>query len=94
MGQEHNVLVGGGHISSNLIFDIFACRVRMYTLLSGLYKYMFRRDEYCILILGLDNAGKTVCSSACLVGEEREPSPLPHYLVWFHVSCSNFQGAR
>ncbi|XP_020837267.1 ADP-ribosylation factor-related protein 1 isoform X1 [Phascolarctos cinereus] len=34
-------------------------RSRMYTLLSGLYKYMFRRDEYCILILGLDNAGKT-----------------------------------
>lgn len=33
---------------------------RMYTLLSGLYKYMFRKDEYCILILGLDNAGKTV----------------------------------
>jgi len=32
----------------------------MYTLLSGLYKYMFQRDEYCILILGLDNAGKTV----------------------------------
>uniref|UniRef100_A0A8C9F1R6 ADP-ribosylation factor-related protein 1 n=1 Tax=Pavo cristatus TaxID=9049 RepID=A0A8C9F1R6_PAVCR len=31
----------------------------MYTLLSGLYKYMFQRDEYCILILGLDNAGKT-----------------------------------
>uniref|UniRef100_A0A8B9FJ58 ADP-ribosylation factor-related protein 1 n=1 Tax=Amazona collaria TaxID=241587 RepID=A0A8B9FJ58_9PSIT len=32
---------------------------RMYTLLSGLYKYMFQRDEYCVLILGLDNAGKT-----------------------------------
>lgn len=32
----------------------------MYTLLSGLYKYMFQRDEYCVLILGLDNAGKTV----------------------------------
>ncbi|XP_063028498.1 ADP-ribosylation factor-related protein 1 isoform X2 [Melospiza melodia melodia] len=31
----------------------------MYTLLSGLYKYMFQRDEYCVLILGLDNAGKT-----------------------------------
>ncbi|XP_040600935.1 ADP-ribosylation factor-related protein 1-like [Mesocricetus auratus] len=29
----------------------------MYTLLSGLY--MFQKDEYCILILGLDNAGKT-----------------------------------
>ncbi|CAG6020504.1 unnamed protein product [Menidia menidia] len=33
----------------------------MYTLLSGLYKYMFQKDEYCVLILGLDNAGKTVC---------------------------------
>lgn len=32
----------------------------MYTLLSGLYKYIFQKDEYCILILGLDNAGKTV----------------------------------
>uniref|UniRef100_A0A672YAQ7 ADP-ribosylation factor-related protein 1 n=1 Tax=Sphaeramia orbicularis TaxID=375764 RepID=A0A672YAQ7_9TELE len=31
----------------------------MYTLLSGLYKYMFQKDEYCVLILGLDNAGKT-----------------------------------
>ncbi|GCB66823.1 hypothetical protein scyTo_0013623 [Scyliorhinus torazame] len=31
----------------------------MYTLLSGLWKYMFQKDEYCILILGLDNAGKT-----------------------------------
>lgn len=32
----------------------------MYTLLSGLYKYVFQKDEYCVLILGLDNAGKTV----------------------------------
>ncbi|CAO2594974.1 ADP-ribosylation factor-related protein 1 [Lemmus lemmus] len=31
----------------------------MYTLLLGLYKYMFQKDEYCILIRGLDNAGKT-----------------------------------
>ncbi|XP_036099970.1 ADP-ribosylation factor-related protein 1 isoform X1 [Molossus molossus] len=31
----------------------------MYTLLSGLYKYVFQKDEYCVLILGLDNAGKT-----------------------------------
>jgi len=30
----------------------------MYTLLSGLYKYVFQKDEYCVLILGLDNAGK------------------------------------
>ncbi|XP_071119058.1 ADP-ribosylation factor-related protein 1-like [Haliotis cracherodii] len=31
----------------------------MYTLLSGLYKYLFQKDEYFVLILGLDNAGKT-----------------------------------
>lgn len=37
----------------------------MYTLLSGLYKYMFRKDEYCVLILGLDNAGKTVGGCPC-----------------------------
>lgn len=32
----------------------------MYTLLHGFYKYMVQKDEYCVLILGLDNAGKTV----------------------------------
>lgn len=32
----------------------------MYTLLHGFYKYLVQKDEYCILILGLDNAGKTV----------------------------------
>ena len=31
----------------------------MYTLLSGLWQYMFEKDNYTILILGLDNAGKT-----------------------------------
>uniref|UniRef100_A0A069DQG5 ADP-ribosylation factor-related protein 1 n=1 Tax=Panstrongylus megistus TaxID=65343 RepID=A0A069DQG5_9HEMI len=31
----------------------------MYTLLSGFYKYMVQKNEYCVLILGLDNAGKT-----------------------------------
>lgn len=41
------------------------CRVRediraMYSLLSGLYRYMTLKEEYNILILGLDNAGKTV----------------------------------
>lgn len=32
---------------------------RMFALLSGLWKYLFQKDEYCILILGLDNAGKS-----------------------------------
>jgi ADP-ribosylation factor related protein 1 len=31
----------------------------MYTLLHGFYKYMVQKDEFCVLILGLDNAGKT-----------------------------------
>ncbi|XP_038056694.1 ADP-ribosylation factor-related protein 1-like [Patiria miniata] len=31
----------------------------MFSLLYGLWQYMFRRDEYFVLILGLDNAGKT-----------------------------------
>lgn len=34
----------------------------MYTLLHGFYKYLVQKDEYCVLILGLDNAGKTVKS--------------------------------
>lgn len=32
----------------------------MFSLMSGFYKYMFQKDEYFVLILGLDNAGKTV----------------------------------
>ncbi|XP_050545050.1 ADP-ribosylation factor-related protein 1-like isoform X2 [Daktulosphaira vitifoliae] len=31
----------------------------MYTLLYGFYKYLTQKDEFCVLILGLDNAGKT-----------------------------------
>ncbi|EDW51268.1 GM13718 [Drosophila sechellia] len=31
----------------------------MYTLMHGFYKYMTQKDDYCVVILGLDNAGKT-----------------------------------
>ena len=31
----------------------------MYTLLSGLYRHLSQKDEFSVLILGLDNAGKT-----------------------------------
>uniref|UniRef100_A0A915ISI3 ADP-ribosylation factor-related protein 1 n=1 Tax=Romanomermis culicivorax TaxID=13658 RepID=A0A915ISI3_ROMCU len=31
----------------------------MYSLLSGLWHHLFRKDEYFVVILGLDNAGKT-----------------------------------
>ena len=35
----------------------------MYTLLSGLYKHMVQKDDYFLLILGLDNAGKSVSAA-------------------------------
>jgi hypothetical protein len=38
----------------------------MYTLIHGLYKYFLQKDEFCVLILGLDNAGKTVSGSSVL----------------------------
>ena len=51
----------------------------MYTLLSGLYKYVFQKDEYCILILGLDTAGKTVSLAlprpAAITGSSPRPRP-------------------
>ncbi|CAD5111901.1 DgyrCDS1164 [Dimorphilus gyrociliatus] len=31
----------------------------MFTLMYGFYKFMFQKDDYYILILGLDNAGKS-----------------------------------
>eukprot|EP00158_Paraphelidium_tribonemae_P001168 Partr_v1_DN24058_c0_g1_i1_m34685 putative adp-ribosylation len=31
----------------------------MYSLLSGLYKHLTRKEEFYVLVLGLDNAGKT-----------------------------------
>ncbi|KAI9026761.1 ADP-ribosylation factor family-domain-containing protein [Hyaloraphidium curvatum] len=31
----------------------------MYTLFSGLYKHLTQKEEYYVIILGLDNAGKT-----------------------------------
>lgn len=45
---------------------------KMYTLLHGFYKYLVQKDEYCVLILGLDDAGKTV--SARQSARERQSS--------------------
>ena len=51
----------------------------MYTLLSGLWKYWFQKDEYFVLILGLDNAGKTV-SILPGIGTDRvsDKTSVPH----------------
>ena len=45
----------------------------MYTLLSGLYKSLTQKDEFFVLILGLDNAGKTTFLEAAKTqfGENR-----------------------
>lgn len=49
----------------------------MYTLLYGFYKYLVQKEEYCVLILGLDNAGKTVW---CLVSDGNKK-----LLIWLQT---------
>jgi hypothetical protein len=39
---------------------LFFLKENMYTLFKGLYKYLTSKEEYYAIILGLDNAGKTV----------------------------------
>lgn len=46
----------------------YLVELRMFALLSGLWKYLFQKDEYCILILGLDNAGKSVSWDGFIFG--------------------------
>lgn len=47
----------------------------MYTLLYGLYKHIIQKDEFCVLILGLDNAGKTVRKLSKAVAFDRNYIP-------------------
>jgi ADP-ribosylation factor related protein 1 len=35
----------------------------MFSLFYGLWKYVFTKDEFHVLILGVDKAGKTVISA-------------------------------
>lgn len=52
----------------------------MFALFSGLWKYLFQKDEYCILILGLDNAGKSVRYSGNFVNHQIELDSIVHDL--------------
>ena len=52
----------------------------MFALFSGLWKYLFQKDEYCILILGLDNAGKSVRYSGNFVNHQTELDRIVHDL--------------
>lgn len=46
------------------IVNLFSVKsIKMYTLMHGFYKYLVQKDEYCVLILGLDDAGKTVSAT-------------------------------
>jgi hypothetical protein len=44
------------------VFELRNCvrKGGMYTLLQGFYRWATQREEFFILLLGLDNAGKTV----------------------------------
>ena len=39
----------------------------MFHLVSGLFKFLTRKDEYNVLILGLDDAGKSVSTYNMLI---------------------------
>lgn len=57
----------------------------MFTLLHGFYKYLKQKDEYCVLILGLDNAGKTVCSNE----NQIQINSVKHiFVVVYHLDIS------
>lgn len=48
-----------------VVSNILAGFLVMFSLLAGAWQYMFEPREYYILILGIDNAGKTVRSYIC-----------------------------
>ena len=52
-----------------VLCDVFGAFSAMFSLFGGLYTYATQRHEYFILILGLDNAGKTV-SCDCFLNEQ------------------------
>jgi len=58
----------------------------MYTLFHGLYKYLTQKDEFWVLILGLDNAGKTVIKNLVVISDILLTSQIHH-----HRYCSFFQ---
>lgn len=56
----------------------------MFSLLQGLWRYFFRKDEYFVVILGLDNAGKTVW------GNLMHPTNLSTF-IYYLFTCNSYQ---
>jgi stage III sporulation protein SpoIIIAA len=54
----------------------------MFSLLYGLWEYVFRKEELRVLILGLDKAGKTSLLEKIKVSSKGETS-------YMHLACSS-----
>lgn len=66
------------HLAS---FRSIRSRNRMYTLLSGWYKYLTQKEEYYVLVLGLDNAGKTTLLERIKSIYSGQPGLPPHKIT-------------
>ena len=65
----HVVLVCAQDFCCNYAKEILKSKnAIMFTLLRGLWNYFFQKDEFFVVILGLDNAGKTVWSGEVRAG--------------------------
>lgn len=62
----------------------------MYTLLHGLYKYLMQKDEYFVLILGLDNAGKTVGHSRTYRGYDVRTAIIDYFQTYLEAAKTKF----
>lgn len=72
----------GSHCHFQQKPDIFLFfLLRMYTLLSGLYEQYTRKEEFYCIILGLDNAGKTVNREKSWVMHEIPQSQITSSLI-------------
>lgn len=49
----------------------------MFSLLRGLWQYLFRKDECFVVIVGLENAGKTVSESIIEILRAVFPTDVP-----------------